>query len=97
MRQMMESYEKCEYCELAAWGYGALADAIANGGYPIEPGVPTQLICGTEDKAGSAKRYNKEWAADGLPIVWVEGAGHNSNTDTPIEVNETIERFIEEL
>ena len=30
----------------------------------------------------------------GIPIEWIEAAGHNSNTDAPEKVNELIERFI---
>ena len=49
-----------------------------------------------QDKAGSAKRYNREWTRiSGIPLLWIEGAGHNSNTDEPKAVNEAIEGFME--
>ena len=96
MRDMMQGYEKREYCELAAWGYATLADAVSPD-IPKLPAVPTLLVCGTRDAAGSTKRYNKAWAADGLPIRWIEGAGHNANTDAPDEVNALIESFARSL
>ena len=30
----------------------------------------------------------------GIPIEWIEGAGHNSNTDAPERANEIIENFL---
>ena len=36
-----------------------------------------------------------EWAAgEGLPLVWLPAAGHNSNTDAPERVNALIEDFV---
>lgn len=97
MHEMMDGYGKREYCELAAHGYRVLADAIQpERSYALS--CPAILICGTKDVAGSAKRYNREWAQrTGLPLHWVEGAGHNSNTDAPDVVNALIEEFVEEL
>lgn len=93
MRQMMQSFTKREYCTLAACGYKALGEAIA-ANKPYELDCPALLICGTEDKAGSAKRYNRAWEKHtGIPIHWIEGAGHNSNTDAPEEINALIEAF----
>ena len=49
------------------------------------------------DHAGSCIRYNKTWEKKtGIPIHWIEGAGHNSNTDKPDEINSLIESFLEE-
>lgn len=94
MREMMESYTKREYCELAAHGYRALALAV-EANRPYEVDCPALLICGTKDAAGSAKRYNREWEKrTGIEVHWVEGAGHNSNTDRPDEVNKLIEAFL---
>lgn len=94
MAQMMESYDKSYYCELAAHGYGMLALAIERD-LPYEIDCPALLICGEKDKAGSAKRYNLKWADEtGLPLYLIENAGHNSNTDKPEEVNRLIEQFI---
>ena len=42
--------------------------------------------------------YDKKWAKlTGLPLIWIEGAGHNSNTDKPEEVNQIIENFVDGL
>ena len=97
MREMMTSYDKREYVDLAAWGFRVLADAVEKN-RPYELGCPTLLICGERDAAGSAKRYNQVWEKrTGLPMEWIEGAGHNSNTDAPERINALIERFLAEL
>lgn len=95
MREMMEDYEKREYCDLASHGFKVLAEAISpDRDYSLE--CPALLICGSKDMAGSAKRYNKNWSRrTGIPVNWIEGAGHNSNTDAPDVVNSLIESFIE--
>lgn len=97
MRAMMEDYNKREYCELSAHGFKVLAEAVeANKAYA--PDCPMLLICGEKDGAGSAKRYNREWSQrTGLPVHWIEGAGHNSNTDAPDVVNGLIEEFVTSL
>ena len=97
MRTMLESYGKREYCELAAHGFQVLADAIGpDRTYPIP--CPILLICGEKDMAGSAKRYNRQWERrTGLAVHWIEGAGHNSNTDAPETVNRLIESFLEDI
>ena len=52
------------------------------------------LICGTQDHAGSCIRYNKAWHQKSkIPLKWIEGAGHNSNTDKPELINSLIEEF----
>ena len=62
---------------------------------PYEITCPSLLICGTNDQTGFTKRYNKEWAKQsGIPIEWIEGAGHNPNTDELEKVNSIIENFI---
>ena len=49
-------------------------------------------------KAGSAKRYNKAWhKKTGIPMEWIKGAGHNSNTDAPEIVNGLIRKFVDGL
>ena len=97
MRSFMDGYGKREYVELAAHGYRMLADAIEAGrAYDID--CPALLLCGEHDHAGDVKPFNRKWAAgEGLPLVWVPGAGHNANVDNPAFVNEQIERFVEEL
>ncbi len=93
MRDMMVSYEKKEYCALAGLGFRILAEAM-EADRPYEIDCPCLLICGEHDRAGSAKNYNKRWAAEEkLPIVWLKNAGHNANTDRPEQVNELIARF----
>lgn len=94
MRSFMDSYSKQEYCELAAHGYRMLADAIeANRPYEID--CPALLLCGEKDHAGDVRVFNRKWAAgEGLPLVWISGAGHNSNVDRPDFANELIERFV---
>lgn len=97
MKYFMESYEKREYCALADHGYRLVAQAV-EAGRTYELRCPTLLICGERDGAGSAKRYNREWTRqDGLPLVWVPGAGHNANTDAPELVNGEIEKFVSSL
>lgn len=94
MREMIDDYDKREYVDLAAHGYWALAKAVETS-RPYTIHCPTLILCGTQDKAGSARRYNKEWGKrTGMSINWIEGAGHNSNTDRPDEINKLIEAFI---
>ena len=97
MRSFMESYAKREYCELAAHGYRMLADAI-EAERPYEIDCPALLLCGESDHAGDVKVFNRKWTAgEGIPLVWVPGAGHNANVDAPVFVNDQIERFIARL
>ena len=59
---------------------------------------PALLICGKKDHAGSAIGYNKAWHKNNqIPLVWIEKAGHNSNTDQPEIVNEWIEHLLDEV
>lgn len=97
MRQMMSDYSKREYIDLAVCGYRALAEAVlADRPYRID--CPALLMCGDCDVAGSAKRYNRAWERrTGLPMRWIEGAGHNANTDAPEYVNMLIERFVADI
>ena len=97
MRSFMDSYAKREYVELAAHGYRMLADAVESGrAYDID--CPALLLCGEKDRAGDVKPFNRKWTAgDGIPLVWVPGAGHNSNVDNPAFVNEQIERFLADV
>lgn len=97
MYAFMDIYTKHEYVDLAAHGYRILADAIeANRAYNID--CPALLLCGEKDHAGDVRPFNRKWSAgENLPLVWVPGAGHNSNTDAPGFVNAQIERFLETL
>lgn len=97
MREMMEGYSKPEYVDLAAHGYRVLATAVEESqGFEFER--PAFLLCGTKDIAGSSKRYNRAWAKRmSLPLVWIEGAGHNSNTDSPDAVNLILDDVIRDI
>ena len=94
MRSFMEGYSKREYCELTAHGYRMLADAIEAGrAYDVD--CPALLLCGEKDRAGDVKKFNRKWTvSEGIPLVWVPGAGHNSNVNNPEFVNNQIESFI---
>ena len=97
MRAFMDDYGKREYCELAAHGYQILADAIeAERDYRID--CPALLLCGEKDRAGDVRVFNRKWTAgEGIPLVWVPGAGHNANVDCPDFVNQQIEQFVAAL
>lgn len=95
MHEIMMGYDGDQerYARLSGHGFHMLAVAM-EADLPYEIKCPALLICGTKDHAGSCIRYNKAWhKRTGIPIAWIEGAGHNSNTDRPEEVN----RLIEEL
>ena len=96
MRRMMMVYDGDQerYAALAGHGYRMLGEA-AEAELPYEIRCPALLICGTQDHAGSCIRYNRAWhKRSGIPIRWIEGAGHNSNTDRPEEVNRIISEFL---
>lgn len=97
MRSFMESYNKREFCDLAAHGYKMLADAV-EAERPYEVDCPALLLCGEKDHAGDVRAFNRKWTTgEGIPLVWVPGAGHNSNVDNPAFVNNQIERFLTSL
>jgi pimeloyl-ACP methyl ester carboxylesterase len=99
MREFMMTYDGDQerYAKLAGGGYKILAEAVEEE-LPYEIKCPARLICGTKDHAGSCIRYNKAWAKNtGIPIDWIIGAGHNSNTDEPETINHIIEDFIKSL
>lgn len=97
MRSMMMTYDgdQRRYAALAGHGYRMLADAVeARLPYEMNRHM-SLLICGTNDRAGSCIRYNKAWhRKSGIPIHWIKGAGHNSNTDAPDKVNQIIDRIV---
>ncbi len=85
------------YVKLASFGYVILAKAVKEC-LPYDISCPAVLICGTKDNAGSCIRYNKAWhKKTGIPLRWIEGAGHNSNTDKPEEINGIIDEFVSKL
>lgn len=96
MRDMMMEYDgdQARYAKLAGHGFRMLAEAM-EADLPYNIPCPALLICGDKDHAGSCIRYNKAWhKKTGLPLVWIKGAGHNSNTDAPEEVNRLIREFL---
>ena len=98
MYRMMLTYDndKERYAKLAGHGFTIVARAI-KAELPYKITCPSLLICGTKDHAGFTRHYNEAWAEQsGIPIEWIVGAGHNSNTDNPEEVNHIIENFISE-
>lgn len=99
MRDMMMVYDgsKDRYAAIAGHGYRMLAEAMEKD-LPYEIRCPALLICGEKDRAGSCIRYNKAWSRKtGIPVRWIHGAGHNSNTDRPDTVNRLIEKFLTTL
>lgn len=94
MRTLMNDYSPSEYAALAGAGYRMLANAIeSKRAYDID--CPALLICGTKDQAGDVKIFNRKWTkGEGIPLHWIEGAGHNANCDAPEEVNRLIEELI---
>ena len=99
MRDMMTVYDgdRERYARLAGHGYRMLAEAM-EADLPYRIPCPAMLICGEKDRAGSCIRYNKAWhKKTGIPLHWIAGAGHNSNTDAPETVNALIEDFVQKL
>lgn len=94
---MVYDGDKKRYAQLSGHGFRMLASAVeANLPYKIT--CPALLICGEKDHAGSCIRYNKAWHKNtGIKLVWVKGAGHNSNMDRPETVNLLIENLIKEV
>lgn len=96
MHEIMMTYDgdKRRYAQLSGHGFKMLAEAMEKD-LPYEIQCPALLICGEKDRAGSCIRYNKAWHKHtGIPIAWIPGAGHNSNTDQPEYVNRLIEEFV---
>ena len=96
MREMMQVYDgnQKRYAQIAGHGFRILAEAMEKN-LPYELKCPALLICGTQDHAGSCIRYNKAWHRNTkIPLTWIEGAGHNSNTDKPEQINSLIEEFV---
>ncbi len=99
IREIMMTYDgdKKRYAKLAGHGYKILAEAYEKDLlYKIT--CPALLICGEKDKAGSTLRFNKAWHENtGIPIEWINDAGHNSNTDKPEIINQLIEDFVKKI
>ena len=99
MRDIMLVYDgdQARYARLSGHGFQMLANAM-EADLPYDISCPAMLICGKKDHAGSCIRYNKAWHKHtGIPLHWIENAGHNSNTDAPEVVNRLVEDFLREL
>lgn len=99
MHDIMMVYDgdQARYAHLSGHGFRMLAEAM-EADLPYEIRCPALLICGEKDRAGSCIRYNRAWhKRAGIPIEWIKGAGHNSNTDAPETVNRLIEGLIAAL
>lgn len=99
MREMMMVYDgdQARYAKLCGHGYRMLAEAM-EADLPYRMGCYTFLLCGDQDHAGSCKHYSRAWAKKTqYPLYWVQGAGHNSNTDDPDYVNRIIENMVEQV
>ena len=85
------------YFKISAHGFRMVSEAM-EADLPYALHCPALLICGEKDRAGSCIRYNRAWhKKTGIPIEWIEGAGHNANTDAPERVNALIEGFLKNL
>ena len=96
MHRIMMTYDgdQDRYARISGHGFRMLADAM-EADLPYELQCPALLLCGEKDRAGSCIRYNKAWhEKTGIPLRWIRGAGHNSNTDAPEVVNRLIEAFV---
>ena len=59
---------------------------------------PVLLLLGEHDKTGKVVRYNQMWTEkEGYPFVIISQAGHNSNYDNYLAVNEQIEKFADTI
>ena len=58
-------------------------------------GVPTLVLCGTEDKA-TPPALSEELAAliPGSHLIMIEGAGHLANLERPAEFNAAVDTFL---
>ena len=99
MHRIMMTYDgdKKRYSQISGHGFVMLAEAMEKD-LPYEITCPAILICGEKDMAGSCIRYNKAWHKNtGIPLHWIKGAGHNSNTDRPDIVNGLIENLVQNI
>ena len=99
MKEMMLVYDgdQHRYAQIAGHGFRILAEAMEKD-LPYEIKCPSRLICGTKDHAGSCIRYNREWhRKTKIPLKWIEGAGHNSNTDKSEMINSLLEEFFSNI
>lgn len=93
-KEAIMAYPKAEFCKLCGRGFASVAEAMEQKrDYTMD--CPVLLLCGSKDAAGYTKKLNQAWSkGEGYRLVWVEGAGHNSNIDSPEVVNSFIEDFV---
>ena len=96
-REAIMAYPKAEFCKLCGRGFASVAEAMeAKREYEMD--CPVLLLCGSKDAAGYTKKLNEAWSkGEGYSLIWVEGAGHNSNIDSPEVVNSFIEDFVNQV
>lgn len=99
MAEIMMTYDgdQKRYAQISGHGFRMLAEAIELD-LPYAIRCPALLICGKQDKAGSCIRYTRAWHKNtGIPVAWIESAGHNANTDQPEIVNQLIEDLVSKI
>ena len=96
MYRMLFELSKDDFCKLAGHDFKQIAAAY-RADLPYRIDCPCLLICGTKDRTGFVKRYNQKWEKEtGLPMKWIENAGHCANLDAADEVNDLIRVFVSE-
>ena len=99
MHDIMMDYDgdRARYAGICCHGFRMVAEAM-EADLPYEIRCPALLICGEKDRAGSSIRFNRAWhKKTGIPIAWIDGAGHNANTDAPELVNTLIASFLKDI
>ena len=99
MREMLLTYDGDQegFAKLGGHGFRIMEAAMEENLLKELP-CPTLLICGEQDRVGLCAQYNRAWhEKTGIPIVWIEGAGHNASADEPERVNRLIQDFVDKL
>ena len=97
MYRILSELSKDDFCKLAGHDFKQIAAAY-RADLPYRIDCPCLLICGKKDRTGFVKRYNQKWEKEtGLPMKWIENAGHCANLDAPDEVNALIQSFVNGL
>ena len=97
MYKMLSMFTKDEFCKLAGHDFKQIAAAY-RADLPYQIDCPCLLICGKNDRTGIVKMTNKKWEKQtGMPMKWINDAGHCANLDAPDEVNELIQSFAERI
>lgn len=94
MMNMIEQYEKKEYCHLMQIAYDEFLKDNTN----LEIKCPVLITYGEADKVGKVKQYCKMWHKQtSFPLIVIKNAGHNANVDNPTETNDIIDKFLQDL